>query len=770
MTACAACAAWSACGQDVTDQGVREAAQRMRGWLYAQQLPDGSWEQPVKGTWTSKQPGGGVTALVTYALLASGESYQTPALVRALDWLGRAELKGTYAVALRAHVWASLPDAFGPRLHADARWLQAAQWQGLFDYVGPPRRRSPGASGVGVISSLSRTQYGALAMWEYAKRGGEVGAGFWEAIAAWMVRSQLPDGGWNYGPATSRKNTPADGGMTCAGLTLLCVARQQGVAGAEADAAIQRGLAWLEANFAGAPITDRDEKNAAMFWYGVERVGMAAGVDRLGGLDWYAAGAGHILKREKNGAVKPVSTVFSSEIIETAFSLAFLARGRVPVWASKLRLPRQTWNARPNDLLFLTRRLSDAREAELNWQTVGFDSEPEAWRRAPVLYLAADAALDLTDGERGAVKRYLDLGGLLVANPEGRGGRKLSRSVQNMVEAMYPGQRFAVPPADGPLARLVTPAGGGAKAPVKVLGNGARTLVVLPQADWAAGFAAQDGGRRGRSGQAAWAWMQNLYALVSDRGTLAGRLVDPLTPGDVAGHVAGDAAAATPGKRAGARTLRVVRGRFASGAGDTEPLVWEPVVGVLQAAGDHGALNLVSEARAVADVAMLDPATLVHLCAVEPVVMTEAELDALAGFVGAGGTVLVETAGGLGGFADDAAGQLGRRLGGAARWLEAEDSVISGAGLPGGADCRQVQHRRYTAIHGDAAPGPSIGVIDGAGGGRVLVSARDLSVGALGCGYFQINGYAVESARGLLGNVLLSAVTPDDGPLPGGLK
>ena len=75
----------------------------------------------------------------------------------------------------------------------------------------------------------------------------------------------------------------------------------------------------------------------------------------------------------------------------------------------------------------------------------------------------------------------------------------------------------------------------------------------------------------------------------------------------------------------------------------------------------------------------------------------------------------------------------------------------------GGTDRRRVAHRRYTAIHGDAEPRPSIGVIAAPGGGRVLVSSRDLSVGALGCGYFRVNGYAVGSARGLLGNVLLSA-------------
>ena len=746
----------------VTDAQVTDAAERMRGWLYAQQAADGSWEEGVKGTWKSKQPSGGVTALVTYALLASGESYQQPALARALAWLEQAELKGTYAVALRAHVWARLPDAFGPQLEADVAWLRAAQWRGLFDYVNPARSRSPGPSGVAAISSLSRTQYGTLAMWEYAKRGGKVDDTFWEQTTDWMLRSQLTDGGWNYGPATSRKNTPADGGMTCAGLTLLCVARQQGVTNDHAGPAIERGLAWLDANFAGAPITDRDEKNAAMFWYGVERVGMATGADRLAGRDWYAAGAAHILDRERRlprakkggddrtGAIKPVSTVFSSELIETAFSLAFVARGRVPVWASKLRLPRGNWNTRPDDLLRLTRRLSDAREAELNWQVVGFDSPPETWRRSSVLYVSSDAALDLNADETAALKRYLDLGGLLVANPEGRGGRKLTRSVEKMMTGLYPGRSFDFPAADGPLANLVTPAGGGDRPPVKVLGNGARTLVVLPQADWSAGFAATGRKQRGRAGRTAWPWMQNLYALVSDRGTLAGRLVDPLSPVEspVESVAARDVKDAIP--------LHVMRGRFASGAGDVEPLVWEPVATTLRAAGAGARVQSTSgKVDGVASPGSRDAAAPDRRGAGGD----DRRRAGGAGDLRVGrGHGAARNRGRTGRFCRRRGGATGPAAGGRGGLVGGRTNpVISGAGLRGGTDRRRVEHRRYTAIHGDAEPRPSIGVIALPGGGRVLVSSRDLSVGALGCGYFRVNGYAVGSARGLLGNVLLSA-------------
>ncbi len=738
----------------VTDGEVEDAVVRMRTWLYEQQQADGSWEQKVKGNWKSKHPEGGVTALVTYALLASGESYQGPALARAIGYLEKVSMKGTYAVSLRAHVWASLPDAFGPRLKADVAWLHAAQWRGLFDYVNPPRKRSAGPEGVAVNSSLSRTQYGTLALWEFAKRGGKVKPAFWKEMAAWMRRSQLPDGGWNYGPGTTRKGTPADGGMTCAGLTLLCVARQQVGNDDPADrAAIERGLAWLDMNFEGEPITDRDEKNAGMFWYGLERVGLATGVSRLGGLDWFEAGAGHILKRERAGKVKPVSSVFSSDLIETAFSLAFLARGRVPVWAAKLKLPNQTWDTQPNDLMFLTHELSDRREAELNWQVVGFESSPEAWRRAPVLYVSSDAALDLTPDQEAAIKRYLDLGGLLVASRSGR-GRGFVKSVKALGKRLYPDFAFETPPADGPLSLLINDVGRGRKGyrpSFEVLGNGARMLMVLPKGDWSAAF----GGGRGlrRSGRDAWDVAHNLYALVSDRGELNNRLAVGVM-GD--GATAGDGQKGEEGEENEQTPLwRVARGRYAAGMWDVEPLTWEAVGRALAARAGEGHVQV--EGVDLSQAGTLDLGTLLHITGVQEAVLTEDEVAGVAAFVNAGGTVLLETAGGLGDFADAAAGQMGRALGVSARWLDVEDEVMSGEGLAGGLDVRKVMHRRYTAIYGDTPPAPSVGCIRMPEGGRVLVLSRDVSVGALGCGYFQINGYATKSARGLLGNMLLSA-------------
>src|SRR5205823_14417410 len=54
---------------------------------------------------------GGLSALATYALLASGESDQEPRVKTAVDWLKKADINGTYGLAMRAQVWNSMPNS-----------------------------------------------------------------------------------------------------------------------------------------------------------------------------------------------------------------------------------------------------------------------------------------------------------------------------------------------------------------------------------------------------------------------------------------------------------------------------------------------------------------------------------------------------------------------------------------------------------------------------------------------------------------------------------
>jgi hypothetical protein len=83
--------------------------------------------------------------------------------------------------------------------------------------------------------------------------------------------------------------------MTAAGVATLFLLQDmlrpgQGMncSGNVTDFQIERGLAWVGANFAQV----RDNYTL----YGVERIGVASGYKYFGGQDWYAAGAERLVR------------------------------------------------------------------------------------------------------------------------------------------------------------------------------------------------------------------------------------------------------------------------------------------------------------------------------------------------------------------------------------------------------------------------------------------------------------------------------------------
>src|SRR4051812_19205734 len=90
--------------------------------LYAVQSGDNwdnGWNQDNSNT-------GGRTALVTYALLAAGESPQNPKLKSGIDFLLKQKPLGIYTLGLRCNVWFLLPQTPEVKeiFRADALQLQ----------------------------------------------------------------------------------------------------------------------------------------------------------------------------------------------------------------------------------------------------------------------------------------------------------------------------------------------------------------------------------------------------------------------------------------------------------------------------------------------------------------------------------------------------------------------------------------------------------------------------------------------------------------------
>jgi len=740
-----------------TDAEVAAAIDRMRGWLYAQQDPaTGSFDDP-RWSELKNQPyhATGETALITYALLLAGDSHQDPRIAKAIDYLKANRTWSTYLASLRAHIWARLPDDALPLIQEEAEYLETAVHDGRFHY----QADSP-------IWSNSLTQYGMLGMWEHAKRGGDVDDDFWRDIGEHIFADQNDDGGWGYNNRPGRGDGKSTGSMTAAGVAILQIAQQRLTRDEDQPdprlaEALKRGVDWLDQRYDPAVNPGLKTRYRFYYLYGIERLALANGLSTLNGQDWFASGARFILDEENGkGTVRRDSSAELSSRIDTAFALSFLARGRVPVWASKLRVPGNASNNRPNDLYFLTRYLSDQREAELNWQFVSVDDDPERWLQAPLLYWSGDDRAELTPAQQANLKRYLDLGGTLMINSEGRGTR-FRRSVEALAEEMYPDYAFEPIDDEHPFGGLITPVRGA--APFRTMSNGVRDLVIVPRRDWGMTFQAQEAGD-GKE----WDAMANVYAALTDRGQLRNRLEPPLLVRDAAQESVG--------------TIRVVRASHA-GNWNAEPLALE-VAGIALFNQFGRELEITDQPLAAIALANATPEeatsevdtdaatgtasdtvesampALVHLAGTDNVKLTDDQLAAATRYVNAGGTILVETVGGLGTFADDAAAQLAESLDAKRDWLDATHPIVTGESLDGGDNAARVEYRGYTRLQGSPGTGPSLAALTVDGRAAVIISPRDLSLGVLGSRYYRVNGYAPDSARRLLNNILLYAAQP----------
>ena len=718
----------------LTDADVGEAIDRVKQYLYAQQEPTGGWDRPL----FEKTPGTtatGQTALVVTALLASGESFQDPRLSRAINFLQAHPGKGTYTVAQRAHVWAQLPDDYFRRLEQEAAWLLRAHDRGQFDYDAPVR-----------YVSNSRTHYGVLGLWEYAKRGGRVPPRFWEQAAQHFVRTQNEDGGWGY-YTPARKSYPdaretnSYGAMVAAGVTVLLIAQQEQARDhatpiPELASAIERGLAWLDRHFRADehpfPGGRVSRWRHAYYLYAIERVGLAGGIQRFNEQDWFQAGAEHIRRKMRKDGSVSLGAGTKGRIVDSAFALMFLARGRVPVWINKLKVEGTAWNNRPNDLYFLTRHLSDVREHELNWQVVDIDSDPAGWLNAPVTWWSSHEAVELNETQRAHLRRYVEMGGLLVVNIEGRSAR-FTRTVHRLAQELFPHESLERVPPDHDLVRLLFDTGNRGAVPVMVVRHAARDLMLLLPRDWGMDFQRDDS----PGDSLPWKLMTNLYAAVTERGVLSNRLVHP-------------GVKRQPRSPVGA--VRVVRGTY-DGHRCLEPRAWEPLADHLFNVSGRELeivekpLESIGEARAA----------LVHLSGVDAVELSADQLGALQNFARAGGTVLIETLGGRGMFAPDLQRQLGEFLGQTAAPLTDHSALISGAGLEAGQDCRRVRYRPFSVAEFSAGSRSRLTAFWLEGRPAIVLSHEDLSLGALGLRRWSVHGYAPTSARQLLTNLILVA-------------
>jgi len=719
-------------GGSLSDEQVSVAIEKIKKYFYDTQDEKtsgwfGRYHESAQAP--ANRDDWGPTSMAVLALIVSGESPQNPKLAKAIDLLTKKEITGVYAMSMRVHVWSYLPkDIYGGVLTKDSDAMFRS-WYDLskFDYLIAPVGEDKHAKKAGRVDN-STTQYGVLAMWQASKCGLSIPKSFWQNAMQNFFNMQNPDGGWTYGASAASKPS-----MTLSGLVCLMIAQQELFRGQskpdpKITAAIEKGLAYLDKNFdtgdGGA------HSGAGYTWYGYERVGLACGRKYFGNKDWFQEIAQKIVARDAQ---------YGARIHEAAFDLMFLARGRVPVWINKLQIEGAAWNNRPNDIYFLNNYISEFREHEINWQVVDIESSPADWIAAPLMWFSSDAPLSLGDAQVAKIKQYLDMGGTLILNAESGGSTR--QSFEELAAKMYPSLKFERMQPDHPMANLLEGDERSRKAPpIKILSNGARVLMVIPDDDWGMTFQSDEKPDPTRTD--AWRYIVNIYGVATDRGELTPRLTSPIIARQ---------------QRSQTGTIKVVIPQF------KDPNGVMPESNVYAAMENYmfnqTGKKLVIESVPLSRLADADPA-LLHMVGINEVKLEDAERKAVNDYIASGGTVLIENLGGTGKFVESIRDQMAddfARVGGEDK-VGTRADIITGRNLPEGAkNNRRVVYRRMVLERSNPDTQAMLRGYAKADRYPVLNSYEDISLGMLGVKQYGINGYSVDSARDLMLNVLLEA-------------
>lgn len=705
-----------------TEADVRATIDDMVDMLYRGRNDDGIWD--VKNGHGHSH--GGKTAMAVLALLSAGESYQNPKLVPAIKWLKRVEMTGTYPISIRLHVWAKLPDEFKKNLKQDARWLEhkGANKKGLFRYT-----ERDGSNDSDWDNSTN--QYGMLGLWEASKRGVRVSKGYWRKAAEHFLETQGADGGWTY-----VRGGGSYGSMTAAGLTILSICdeeigRSEKSLKIKIKASMERGLEWLNRRFDGVNNPNRGN-HRDYYMYGMERVGLATGIKNFGGQDWYEVGADYYIDAMAS------ETFGRRDVSDLSFALMFLARGHVPIWASKLRLEEGVeWNKKPHVMNRFTRWLSEEVEGEVNWQQLKLSSSWDRWLSGTVLFLDVTKGYEFESEQGRALKKrivgYVNIGGMVVCNPD-RGNAKLRQKMTKLFTEAFPDYKFRLLPRSHLVYHSLEKIDKNERTKIYGLSNGVRDLVFVFEEDILGML------ERGKPGSGdEWKLIKNIWALTTERGQMRSSVVKKYKDFNVV---------------AGNEGIDVGRVQY-EGNWNPEPYGLNPVKVRVKGRVNQ---DLVTYPFSIE---IVDRASrslkFMILSGVEAHEFKESELKSLVDFARDGGTLLIENVGGIGRFAESLSNDFARLLGKKMSGVDLDSPLITGRGIRGAYKIKEVQYTPYTVYALKPGSQTSLNAFQIGGRPAIIVSDLDLSLGAMGVKRWGVLGYHTDSARKLYTNVVLFA-------------
>lgn len=419
---------------DVTDEQVRQCISAAVAKLKAGQKADGAWEDITERH-------GGMTALAVLALMQADEPLQSPAVEKGLAALAALPDTDTYVVSLRMMAFLKADQiarrpAHETAIRAAVAWLQKAQSPlGAWGYDA----RAATAGDPRLATDNSNTQMALLALYGAARDGYKPSDDLWRRSEDYFARTQMADGGWVYrytGP-TAKESGPTYGSMTAAGLATLFITgdpfhqgQQRGLTAkgmdrdcgkyrqAEPMAQAQR---WLEQHYtvASNPGLSGDTWHY-YYLYALERAALLSGQKFIATHDWFREGAELLVRcqRRDGSFERSGERAGPTADYDTAFALLFLARGHVPILVNKLRWGAGDgdWNNDRYDAEHLTRWIGEKLNGRpVTWQTVPVEAPVQQWLEAPILYITGHKAPKFTDDQKKKLRRYVELGGTILA-------------------------------------------------------------------------------------------------------------------------------------------------------------------------------------------------------------------------------------------------------------------------------------------------------------------------------------------------------------------
>ncbi|HYE99261.1 MAG TPA: prenyltransferase/squalene oxidase repeat-containing protein [Planctomycetota bacterium] len=200
----------------------------------------------------------------------------------------------------------------------------------------PVRKKQPGPPN----GDNSNAQYAALGLRACLDAGIDVDPKVLHLARQWWVKSQNTDGGWGYngnGEMGGADNTDgvsntSYGSMTVGAVGGLCIYDYYMGVNYKGDPAVVKGLEWLVKNYDVQKNPKKTAFASLYYLYGLERVGMLYGTEKLGNYEWYPDGAEFLLAKQRPGGSWHAGDRVPKEAhVDTCFAILFLRRGTAPL-------------------------------------------------------------------------------------------------------------------------------------------------------------------------------------------------------------------------------------------------------------------------------------------------------------------------------------------------------------------------------------------------------------------------------------------------------